>query len=117
MHYGIIENSCAKKGGFAMNILEERTDVQKELDHRICSHISRGSNKAYEIITTYHMDTIANIRNYMLDVLRSEFFYDARALNTAFNMAVTSLGINLTNLLSEKVNVVSDNKNVAKLAM
>ena len=63
------------------------------------------------------MDTIANIRNYMLDVLRSEFFYDARALNTAFNMAVTSLGINLTNLLSEKVNVVSDNKNVAKLAM
>ena len=53
----------------------------------------------------------------MLDVLRSEFFYDARALNTAFNMAVTSLGINLTNLLSEKVNVVSDNKNVAKLAM
>ena len=100
-----------------MNIVEERTEVQKELDHRICSHISRGSNKAYEVISTYHMTEVSKIRDYMLDVLHGDFFYDARALNTAFNMAVTSLGINLTNLLSEKVNVVSDNKNVAKLAM
>jgi hypothetical protein len=100
-----------------MNIVEERTEVQKELDHRICSHISRGSNKAYEIITTYHMDTIANIRNYMLDVLRSEFFYDARALNTAFNMAVTSLGINLVNLLTEDVTIVTDKQVASRLAM
>jgi hypothetical protein len=106
-----------KKGGFAMNILEERTDVQKELDHRICSHISRGSNKAYEVISTYHMTEVSKIRDYMLDVLRSEFFYDARALNTAFNMAVTSLGINLTNLLSENLQVVSDNKTATRLAM
>ena len=55
-----------KKGGFAMNIVEERTEVQKELDHRICSHISRGSNKAYEIITTYHMGEVAKIRDFML---------------------------------------------------
>ena len=100
-----------------MNILDERTSVQKELDHRICSHISRGSNKAYEIISTYHMNEVSNIRNYMLDVLHGDFFYDARALNAAFHMAVSSLGINLANLLSESVVVVTDKKVASKLAM
>lgn len=99
-----------------MNILEERTEVQKELDNRICSHISRGSKKAYEIITTYHMSEIAKIRDYMLDVLRGDFFYDARALNSAFHMAVSSLGINLANLLAEEV-IVSDKKVAVRVAM
>ena len=100
-----------------MNIVEERTEVQKELDHRICSHISRGSNKAYEIISNYHMGEVAKIRDYMLDVLRGDFFYDARALNAAFHMAVSSLGINLASLLSENVVVVSDKKVASRLAM
>ena len=100
-----------------MNIVEERTEIQIELDNRICSHISRGSKKAYEIITTYHMSEIAKIRDYMLDVLRGDFFYDARALNSAFHMAVSSLGINLANLLSENVTVVSDKKVAVRVAM
>lgn len=100
-----------------MNIVEERTEIQIELDNRICSHISRGSKKAYEIITTYHMSEIAKIRDYMLDVLRGDFFYDARALNSAFHMAVSSLGINLANLLSENVTVVGDKKVASRLAM
>lgn len=100
-----------------MNIVEERTPVQIELDNRICSHISRGSKKAYEIITTYHMGEVAKIRDFMLDVLHTDFFYDARALNAAFHMAVSSLNINLTSLLSEEVQVVSTNKNVARVAM
>lgn len=100
-----------------MNIVEERTSVQIDLDNRICSHISRGSKKAYEIITTYHMGEVAKIRDFMLDVLHTEFFYDARALNAAFHMAVSSLNINLTSLLSEEVPVVSTNKNVARVAM
>ena len=99
-----------------MNIVEERTEVQKELDHRICSHISRGSKKAYEIISTYHMAEVSKIRDYMLDVLHGDFFYDARALNSAFHMAVSSLGINIANLLSEEV-VVSDKKVASRLAM
>lgn len=100
-----------------MNIIDERTEVQKELDHRICSHISRGSNKAYEVISTYHMAEVAKIRNYMLDVLCGDFFFDARALNNAFHMAVSSLGINLVNLLTEEVTVVIDKKVASKLAM
>ena len=100
-----------------MNIVEERNEIQIELDNRICSHISRGSKKAYEIITTYHMSEIAKIRDYMLDVLRGDFFYDARALNSAFHMAVSSLGINLANLLSENVTVVSDKKVAVRVAM
>ena len=100
-----------------MNIVEERNEIQIELDNRICSHISRGSKKAYEIITTYHMSEIAKIRDYMLDVLRGDFFYDARALNSAFHMAVSSLGINLANLLSENVTVVGDKKVASRLAM
>lgn len=99
-----------------MNILEERTEIQIELDNRICSHISRGSKKAYEIITTYHMSEIAKIRNYMLDVLHTDYFYDARALNAAFHMAVSSLGINLANLLTEEV-IVSDKKVAVRVAM
>ena len=100
-----------------MNIVEERTSVQKELDHRICSHISRGSNKAYEIISTYHMAEVSKIRDYMLDVLHGDFFYDARVLNNAFHMAVSSLGINLVNLLTEEVTVVTDKKVASRLAM
>ena len=100
-----------------MNIVEERTPVQKELDHRICSHISRGNDKAYKIISTYHMLEVSQIRDFMLDVLHADFFYDARALNTAFHMAVSSLGINLTSLLSEQVQLVSTNKQVARVAM
>ena len=99
-----------------MNIVEERTEIQIELDNRICSHISRGSKKAYEIITTYHMSEIAKIRDYMLDVLRGDFFYDARALNSAFHMAVSSLGINLANLLTEEV-IVCDKKVAVRVAM
>ena len=100
-----------------MNIIEERTPAQIELDHRICSHISRGSNKAYKIISKYHSEEITKIRNYMLDVLRSEYFYDARVLNSAFNMAVSSLGINLANLLSEDTKVIDDTKSTTKLAI
>ena len=100
-----------------MNILEERTPVQKELDHRICSHISRGSNKAYEVISTYHMAEVSKIRDYMLDVLHGDFFCDARALNNAFHMAVSSLGINLVNLLTEEVTIVTDKKVASRLAM
>ena len=100
-----------------MNIVEERTSVQIDLDNRICSHISRGSKKAYEIISKYHMDTIAKIRDYMLDVLHTDYFYDARALNAAFHMAVSSLGINIANLLSEEVVVVSDKKVASRIAM
>lgn len=100
-----------------MNIVEERTSVQIDLDNRICSHISRGSKKAYEIISTYHMREVAKIRDFMLDVLHTDYFYDARALNAAFHMAVSSLNINLTSLLSEDVQVVSTNKNVARVAM
>ena len=97
-----------------MNILEERTEVQKELDHRICSHISRGSKKAYEVISTYHMTEVSKIRDYMLDVLHGDFFYDARALNNAFHMAVSELGINLETLLREGTPVVAINKRVAR---
>lgn len=100
-----------------MNIVEERTPVAIELDNRICSHIARGSKKAYEVISSYHMGEVAKIRDYMLDVLHTDFFYDARALNHAFNMAVTELGINLESLLREGTQVVSTNKQVAKLAM
>lgn len=100
-----------------MNIVEERTSVQKELDHRICSHLSRGSNKAYEIISNYHMDEVVKIRNYMLDVLHSDYFCDARALNTAFRMAVSSLGINLANLLTEETEVIRGNKSSIRLAI
>ena len=53
----------------------------------------------------------------MLDVLHTDYFYDARALNAAFHMAVSSLGINLANLLSEEVVVVSDKKVASRLAM
>ena len=63
------------------------------------------------------MSEIAKIRDYMLDVLRGDFFYDARALNSAFHMAVSSLGINLANLLSENVTVVGDKKVASRLAM
>ena len=100
-----------------MNIIDERTEVQRELDHRICSHISRGSNKAYEIISTYHKAEITKIRDYMLDVLHGDFFYDARALNSAFHMAVSALQINLANLLREDTVVVNDNKTIVKMAM
>ena len=100
-----------------MNIVEERTPVQIDLDNRICSHISRGSKKAYEIITTYHMGEVAKIRDFMLDVLHTEFFYDARALNNAFHMAVSELGINLESLLREGTPVVTINKRVARLAV
>ncbi len=113
----LLSSTSVQKGGFAMDMVEERTSVQKELDHRICSHISRGNNKAYEIIANYHMDEISRIRNYMLDVLHGDFFYDARALNTSFHMAVSSLGINLADLLNENVTVVSDKKVVSRLAM
>lgn len=100
-----------------MNIVEERTSVQIDLDNRICSHISRGSKKAYEIITTYHMGEVAKIRDFMLDVLHTEFFYDARALNAAFHMAVNELGINLEVLLRESAPVVSTTKKVSRLAI
>ena len=94
-----------------------RSEVAIELDNRICSHIARGSKKAYEVICTYHMEEIAKIRDYMLDVLHTDFFYDARALNLAFNMAVSELGINLEMLLREGTQVVSPSKKVSNLAM
>lgn len=94
-----------------------RSEVAMELDNRICSHIARGSKKAYEVISTYHMGEIAKIRDYMLDVLHTDFFYDARALNLAFNMAVSELGINLEMLLREGTQVVSPSKIVSNLAM
>lgn len=94
-----------------------RSEVAIELDNRICSHIARGSKKAYEVISTYHMGEIAKIRDYMLDVLHTDFFYDARALNLAFNMAVSELGINLEMLLREGTQVVSPSKIVSNLAM
>ena len=97
-----------------MNTLDNRTSVQKDLDNRICSHISRGSNKAYEIISTYHMTEIAKIRDYMLDVLHTEFFYDARALNAAFHMAVSELGIKLEMLLEEGSQVVNVKSSLVK---
>ncbi len=81
-----------------------------ELDKRICDHISRGSEKAFEIISTYHMDEIRQIRNSMMTVLR-ENFYDARQLNYAFHTAVINLGINLTDLLSPEVKVVTSKEN------
>lgn len=99
-----------------MNAVKKRTP-QEILDDRICSHIARGSEKAREVISTYHMGEIAKIRNYMLDVLHIDFFYDARALNMAFNMAVSELGINLESLLSEGTQVVSTSKQVSKLVM
>ena len=40
--------------------------VAIELDNRICSHIARGSMKAHEVISTYHMGEIAKIRDYMM---------------------------------------------------
>jgi len=94
-----------------------RSEVAIELDNRICSHIARGSKKAHEVISTYHMGEIAKIRDYMLDVLHTDFFYDARALNLAFNMAVSELGINLESLLREGTQVVSASKQVSKLAI
>lgn len=100
-----------------MNIVEERTPVQIDLDERICSHISRGNKKAYEIISKYHMREIAKIRNYMLDVLHTDYLYDARALNATFHMAIAELGVNLEMLLTETVQVVSTNKKAAKLAV
>ena len=113
----LLSSTCVQKGGFAMNIVEERTEVQKELDHRICSHISRGSRKAYEIISNYHMDTIANIRSYMIDVLGNDCLYDARALNSAFYMAVSSLEINLSDLLSEDIKIIKDKRKVVGLVI
>ena len=78
-----------------------------DLDDRICRHISRGSQEAYEIISTYHTNEVAKIRNYMLDVLSDDFIYDARMLNSAFHMAIVELNINLEALLSKDVVVVS----------
>ena len=100
-----------------MNILEERTPAQIDLDNRICSHISRGSRQAYQIISTYHMSEVAQIRNYMMDILRSEYFNDARALNSAFRMAVAELHIDLGMLLKEGTVIISTNKQVARLAV
>ena len=92
------------------------TRLEHDLEHRICSYISRGHAKAYEIIVTYHMEEIKEIGEYMSDVLNGEY-YDPRALNIAFHMSVSSLGINLTSLLSTEVKVVSDIKDASKLAM
>lgn len=87
-----------------------------DLDERICRHISRGNQQAFDIISTYHMDEIKQIRNTMVNVLR-ENFYDARQLNHAFNNAVISLDINLSDLLSPEVKVVSTKEtSVRKLA-
>lgn len=100
-----------------MNIVEERTSVQVELDNRICSHISRGNKAVYDIISTYHMKEIAQIRDFMLDVLHTDFFYDARALNNAFHMAVSELGINLESLLKADTKVVSTKAASVRVAM
>ena len=97
-----------------MNTVGKR--LANDLEHRICSHISRGNDKAYQIIATYHMKEIKEIRKYMSDVLSGEY-YDPRTLNVAFHMAVSALNINLSSLLSEDVQVVSDIKGTSKLAM
>ncbi len=87
-----------------------------DLDERICRHISRGNQQAFDIICTYHMDEIKQIRDTMVNVLR-ENFYDARQLNYAFNSAVSSLGINLVDLINPEVKVVSTKEtSVRKLA-
>ena len=86
--------------------MQYRSQVIRDLDDRICLHIARGSEVASDIIKENNMGTIKAIRNYMIDVLNNGY-YDARQLNFAFNMAIIELGINISDLLSADVNVVT----------
>lgn len=100
-----------------MDYSDEINSIQNELDNRICTHVARGNKVAYDIVRTYHMSEIAQIRSYMLDVLPSDSLCDARQLNYAFNMAVIELGVNLELLLKENTQVIGNNEQNVKLAM
>lgn len=86
------------------------------LDERICKHVSRGNKEAFDIICTYHMDDVRKIRNYMLEILRDKYFYDASKLNQAFDEAVICLGIDVQDLVEPTFSVVSVEPEVLKIA-
>ena len=86
-----------------------REVLAADLDTRISDHIARGNENVLNIIRTNHMDTIAQIRDYMLDVM--EDLCDARAMNHCFYMAIAELNINLADLL-EPVKCVKVEKNM-----
>lgn len=113
----LLFSTVVQKGGVIVNITNEKTMFQNDLDNRICSHISRGNMEAYRIISTYHMSEIYRIRDYILDVLHTDYLYDARALNAAFHMAISELGINLESLLKEGTQIVSSKKQVIRLSL
>ena len=96
------------------NIVE--TQIAKDLEVRIASHISRGNRNALEIIKEYHMDEVRQIRDYMLSFVKDSL-NNPWTLNQYFNMAVIELNINLVDLLTPGTKVVSSNKEATKLAM
>lgn len=95
---------------------EVKNMIAKDLDDRISSHISRGNEKAYQIIRKYHMDEVVQIREYMLPFINDNIT-NPWLLNQYFHMAVSELNINLVDLLTPGTKVISDNEKNVRLAI
>lgn len=88
-----------------------------DIDRRICEYISRGNEKAFNTIATYHMSEIKQLRNATYNIFRDKYLADITKLNQAFEDAVVSLGINLVDLLSSETTILSQEPvSVRKLA-
>lgn len=95
---------------------EVKNVIAKDLEARIASHISRGNEKAYQIIREYHMDEIIKIRDYMMSFIKDNIT-NPWILNQYFHMAVSELNINLVDLLTPGTKVISDNEKNVRLAI
>ncbi len=87
---------------------EKKKMISSDLQMRLCNHIARGDKKVLENIKTYHMAEITKLSDYMMDFV-NYWFGNVRALNQTFYMAVSELGINITDMY----NIPSDEKIVS----
>lgn len=78
-----------------------RNEVAKELENRICSHITRNDIESLKVLKSYHMEEVRSIRDYMMNLV-GDSLHDARALNRCFHMALADLQINIADLFLPK---------------
>lgn len=78
-----------------------RNEIAKELENRICSHITRNDIESLRVLRSYHMEEVRCIRDYMMNLV-GDSLHDARALNRCFHMALADLQINVADLFLPK---------------
>ena len=78
--------------------LDPEMAIAKELEERIVNHLTQSNQEMMKVVRMYHMNEVAEIRSYMMNVLGG-YISDARMLNASFHSALRDLNINWNDLL------------------